>query len=477
LVEKGPLPDKFKNFSEWYDLVLEKAELADSRYGVKGFVVYRPNLMHVVREIYETLERHLIETDHKPMLFPLLIPYKNLMVEKEHVKGFEKHVFLVEKAGEEKLDENLFIRPTSETAIYPMYSLWIRSYRDLPFKAFQSCAVYRYETKATRPLLRGREFLWIESHNAFADRRGAEEQLREDLEITRKTFEEFALPFLPIEREWFDRFPGAERSLAYDSVLPDKQVLQSATTHLLGKRFTEPFQVRYLSKDGKKITPESTCFGPGVSRIAALIIAMHGDEYGLILPFKAAPIQIIIVPIQTKEKLVKYSEEVKKKLKGGGYRVEIDQGNETAGEKFYRWEMRGVPVRVEVGEKEVVSNRLTIFRRDLRKREIIEGIDLLKRLKKLEREIHGELTKRAQQWLDSNIDAAITKKELLEKAKKGGFIKVPYCGKKDCADEIKTGTGGHEVRGKKLDEDQKPASKCIWCGDDAIEIAYLGKAY
>ena len=244
---KAPLPDKLKQFGEWYDLVSEKAELADVRYGVKGFVVYRPNLMHIVREIYETLERHLVATGHRAMLFPLLISYKNLLVEKDHVKGFEKEVFFVERSATEALDERLFIRPTSETAIYPMYALWIRSYRDLPFKAFQSCAVYRYETKATRPLFRGREFLWIESHDVFSTRGEAEAQLAEDLEITKKTFEEFALPFMPIEREPFDRFPGAERSLAYDVPLPDKQVLQSATTHLLGQRFTKPFEVTFLS--------------------------------------------------------------------------------------------------------------------------------------------------------------------------------------------------------------------------------------
>ena len=155
--------------------------------GVKGFVVFRPNLMHIIRAIYESLERHLIANGHRAMLFPLLIPYKNLLVEKEHVKGFENQVFSVEKAGGEELEERLFIRPTSETAIYPMYALWIRSYRDLPFKAFQSCAVYRHETKATRPLFRGREFLWVESHDVFARKEEAEAQLKEDMEITRKT--------------------------------------------------------------------------------------------------------------------------------------------------------------------------------------------------------------------------------------------------------------------------------------------------
>jgi prolyl-tRNA synthetase len=349
---KAPLPDKYKQFGEWYDLVSEKAELADVRYGVKGFVVFRPNLMHIVRAIYDSLESGLLASGHKEMLFPLLIPFRNLLVEKEHVKGFENQVFTVEKAGGEELEERLFIRPTSETAIYPMYALWLRSYRDLPFKAFQSCAVYRHETKATRPLFRGREFLWIESHNVFATREEAEAQLKEDVEITRKTFEEFALPFLPMEREPFDRFPGAERSVAYDVALPDKQVLQSATTHFLGKRFTGPFGVTILSADGARVVPESTCFGPGVSRIAALVISVHGDEYGLVLPFKAAIVQVVIVPIRNEPALSGYAKELEEKLVGAGYRVAVDAGSETAGEKFYRWEMLGVPVRIEIGPRE-----------------------------------------------------------------------------------------------------------------------------
>jgi len=475
---KAPLPDKLKQFGEWYDLVSEKAELADVRYGVKGFVVFRPNLMHIVRGIYESLERHLIANGHKAMLFPLLIPYKNLLVEKEHVKGFENQVFSVEKAGGEELEERLFIRPTSETAIYPMYALWIRSYRDLPFKAFQSCAVYRHETKATRPLFRGREFLWIESHDVFASREGAEAQLKEDMEITRRTFEEFALPFLPIEREPFDRFPGAERSLAYDVILPDKQVLQSATTHLLGKRFTAPFEVSYLSTDGQKVVPESTCYGPGVSRIAALIISVHGDDHGLVLPFKAAITQVVIIPIRNEPALAEYSRALAAKLAQAGYKVQVDDGSETAGEKFYHWEMLGTPVRIEIGPREAESKVLTVTRRDLRKRENVAEDALVARLASLEQEILGELSKRAWEWLNSNIHEATSKEDILEKAKGvGGFIKFTFCGREECAREIKAQTGGYEVRGKRVDVDEKRAETCTWCGTKGIELAYLAKAY
>jgi prolyl-tRNA synthetase len=475
---KAPLPDKFRQFGEWYDLVSEKAELADVRYGVKGFVVYRPNLMHVVREIYESLERHLTATGHRAMLFPLLISYKNLLVEKDHVKGFEKEVFFVERSATEALDERLFIRPTSETAIYPMYALWIRSYRDLPFKAFQSCAVYRYETKATRPLFRGREFLWIESHDVFPTRAEAEAQLLEDMEITKKTFEEFGLPFLPIEREPFDRFPGAERSVAYDVPLPDKQVLQSATTHLLGQRFTKPFEVSYLSAKGEKVVPESTCFGPGVSRIAALVVAVHGDEYGLVLPFKAASTQVVVVPIRNEPALLDYARGVASKLSRAGYRVKMDDGEETAGEKFYRWEMLGVPVRVEIGPKEVESKVLTVTRRDARRRESVPEASLVARLALLEKEILSEISKRAWTWLNSNVHEARTKGELLAQTKEvGGFIKFTFCGREDCAAEIKAQTGGYEVRGRRADVREEHAPACTWCGDKGVELAYLAKAY
>jgi prolyl-tRNA synthetase len=359
-----------------------------------------------------------------------------------------------------------------------MYALWIRSYRDLPFKAFQSCAVYRHETKATRPLFRGREFLWVESHDVFARREDAEAQLKEDMEITKKTFEEFALPFLPIEREPFDRFPGAERSLAYDVILPDKQVLQSATTHLLGKRFTAPFGVSYLSAEGQKVVPESTCFGPGVSRIAALVISVHGDAYGLVLPFKAAIVQVVIIPIRDEPALVDYSRALAGKLAQAGYKVKVDDGAETAGEKFYRWEMLGTPVRIEIGPREAESKVLTVTRRDQRKRENVPEDSILPRLISLEKEILSELSRRAWDWLNSNVQDASSKEDLLAKARGGGgFIKFTFCGREECARDIKAKTGGYEVRGKRVDVDERYAATCAWCGMKGTELAYLAKAY
>jgi prolyl-tRNA synthetase len=477
LGSKAPLPDKNADFSKWYDQVSEKAELADVRYGVKGFVVYRPNLMFIIEQVYESLERHLLNGGHRKILFPLLIPFKNLLVEKEHVKGFENQVFIVEKAGQKKLEEKLFIRPTSETAIYPMYSLWIRSHRDLPLKVFQSVAVYRHETRATRPLFRGREFLWIESHDVFEDQKGALVQIKDDLQTMQRTFEEFALPFIPIEREPFDRFPGAERSFAYDSLLPDKQALQAGTTHYLGTNFTKPFEVSFLAKDGTKKVPESTCFGPGVTRIAGLVAAMHGDEYGLVLPFKAAMIQVIIIPIAANADVLQYAARIAEELTKAGFRVELDKGPETAGEKFYKWEMVGVPVRIEVGPKETASNNVTLVRRDLRTRELIDGAKVVERTRQLESEILKELRNRSWQWLNSNIHQVSNREEIQKMSKIGGFIKFSYCGRKVCADELKAGTGGVEVRGSRIDIKEVPDKVCSWCGEKAVRVAYAAKAY
>ncbi|MEM2741832.1 MAG: aminoacyl--tRNA ligase-related protein, partial [Nitrososphaeria archaeon] len=240
-------PDKEKNFSEWYSLILERAELVDIRYNVKGFVVYRPNLMRLINLIRDELERGLIETGHQPVLFPLVIPMSYLRKEEEHITGFEAEVFKIK--GEEG-EEDLALRPTSETAFYPMYSLWIHSYRDLPLKLFQTVTVYRKETKATRPLIRGREFLWIEAHDAFSSKEEALTQVSEDIRITRNALEKFGLAFIVVEREEWDKFPGAEKTFAFDCIMPEGKVLQIATTHYLGTKFSVPFEIVFLDKDG-----------------------------------------------------------------------------------------------------------------------------------------------------------------------------------------------------------------------------------
>ena len=343
------LPDKFSNTSEWYSKVLLEAGIVDIRYGVKGFIVYMPYGMAIMKNIIRLFEEELEKTGHKPVLFPIVIPEGNLKKEEEHITGFAAEVFWITRAGDDELEERLALRPTSETAMYPIYSLWISSYKDLPFKAYQTVAVYRYETKATRPLLRGREFLWIEAHDVFRSREEAIRQTIEDKEIFyRVTYGRLGIPFIHVKREDFDKFPGAEETFAFDTLMPDGRVLQIGTTHYLGQKFSRVFDVKFHDEDGSYKYGEQTCYGIGLSRILASIILVHGDNFGLVLPFDIAPIQVVIIPIPKKgfpdEELYRYAEDVEELL-SQRYRVVLDRSEKTPGEKYYQYDLLGVPFR------------------------------------------------------------------------------------------------------------------------------------
>jgi len=478
---EAALPDKYRNMSEWYTEILERAEVIDIRYGVKGFIVYRPFGMILMKNIIKLFEEELEKTGHKPFLFPVVIPERNLRMEKEHIKGFEGEVFWIEKGGYTPLEERLALRPTSETAIYPIYALWFSSYKELPFKGYQTCAVYRYETKATRPLLRGREFLWIETHNVYFTEKEARDQTVEDAEIFyRVATEKLGIPFLHLKREEYDKFPGAVDTYAFDTLLPDGRVLQIGTTHYLGTNFTKVFNVVVHDEDGNLVHPHSTCYGIGLSRILASILLIHGDEYGAVLPFDIAPTQIVIIPIYKagfeNEEIDKYCNNIYESLENEGYRVVFDNSEKTPGEKYYYYDMRGVPFRIEIGPKEVQSNKVTVFRRDTRSRETIPLKQLKEYIVKTKDDILRNLREKAEKRLKENIIEAKTKEELLEAFKKEGrkIYKVFFCGRKECADEIKSELEGLETRGTPINE--KGEGPCVWCGEPG-HICYLAKAY
>lgn len=472
--------DKGSDFSEWFDSILESAELIDSRYGIKGFVVYRANAMRICKRIYGMLERELEEKGHQEVLFPLLIPFSSFRKESEHIKGFEDQVFIIREAGGEELEEKLVLRPTSETAIYPMYALWLRSYQDLPFKFYQSVAVYRRETRATRPLLRGREFLWIETHDVFPTAEGGREQVKEDLEISKKVFDGLGLAFIVAEREEFDRFPGADSSVAYDALLPDGHVLQIGTTHFLGQHFTKAYDVTFLDASGARKVPFSTCFGPGVSRILAAVVATHGDNNGLVLPFGLSEYDIVVVPILYKgveEKVTERARGVAAELLAKGYSVFLDDSDLTPGKKYFRWETKGVPVRVEIGQREVEQGTITLFRRDTKKRTSVPAGELVKAIEDLKGGIIGELRARAWRTLEERLVVVKDRESLKAASEKLSIIKAPFCGSRECADSIKEATGGYEVRGRDFNDDSKPESGCVWCGGRDAHTAYLAKAF
>jgi prolyl-tRNA synthetase len=478
---------KHENFSEWFSEVCFKAELVDQRYNVQGFIVHKPWAMKIIKKIYEFLENELENKGHKPVLFPVVIPEENFEREKEHVEGFKPEVFWVTEAGDNKLEKRLALRPTSETAFYQMYSLWIRSHRDLPLKLYQSVAVYRYESQ-TRPFLRGREFLWIEAHDAFKSYEEASEQIKDDMEVCKKViYDKLAIPFIFFKRPQWDKFAGANDTYAADTLMPDGKVNQISSTHDLGQKFAKAFGVQFLNEKDEKEYVWQTCFGLGVWRIIAALIAVHGDDRGLMLPVDIAPIQVIIIPIYSseseKDKVIEKCEMIKNILNENKIRCEIDLRDETPGWKFNDWELKGVPLRVEIGPKEVKEDLVTIARRDTGEKIKIKTDELLGCIKKLSTEILNNLKQRAADFFNSRIVRVVNRDEIIESLNKGKVVIMDFCGREECAMEMKETTHGGKVRGTIVGgyginiRDEKPKGKCAWCGKDSKEVVYVAKAY
>jgi len=476
--------DKEKNFSEWFTEIVKKAELADLRYNVKGFLVFQPWSVLVMEKMYKYYEKALKEKGHKPYYFPTVIPEKNFKLEKKHVSGFSPEVFWITLAGKTKLTEKLALRPTSETAFYQMFSLWIRSYKDLPFKTYQRANVFRYETKATRPFLRSREFYWIEAHCAHASKEQAEKQVKEDMETTKEVMHDiFLLPFIFFERPSWDKFAGAYKTFAADVLNPDGKVIQQPSTHLLGQSFSKSFDVKFKDKDGKEKYCYLTCYGPAISRIFASVIIVHGDNKGLKFPWKIAPKQVVIVPVQINKEIKEKVKEIKEKLEKEGIDIEVDLDKEKRpGEKFYFWEMKGVPLRIELGEKELDKKEITIYRRDLDKKIKIKEKNLIGEIKKLAKDYDKNLLKKADSVFENRIENAENKEELRKILNSKKIVRCGFCslekeGEK-CA-EIVEKKFKARIRGKKL-EKEKPEgkiSKCIICGKKAKEVVYIAKEY
>jgi prolyl-tRNA synthetase len=482
--------DKENNFSEWFTRIVQLAELADMRYNVKGFIVYRPFATITIKKMFDLYEKELDKFGHEPVIFPMVIPESNFKIEKDHVDGFSPEVFWIEKAGNnEVLEERLALRPTSETAMYPLYSLWVRSWRDLPLKIYQSGSVFRYEGKSTRPFLRGREFIWIESHNVFETMEEAIGQTREDMKIAYNVLtDKFGIPIIYFQRPEWDKFAGAVHTYAADTLMPDGRFLQLPSTHLLGSNFAEAFNIKYTDQNGDEKVVYQTCYGPAISRIFGGMIAVHGDNNGLIFPFEIAPKQIIIIPIPKKkdiEKIEQYCIKIKQILENKDYRVKIDFSDNRPGDKYYYWEMKGVPLRLEIGNKEIRDKEVTIFRRDTRKKTTVPLNHLLNAIDELGAALTKNLRDIAEKKFDESITDAKTLKELEEKINNKKICKIPWCSidldGEDCAMEIKDRLAA-TVRGRDMREIDagiipKNGEKCFICGKKAECFVYVGKQY
>lgn len=475
--------DKKKNFSDWFSEIIQKAELGDLRYNVKGFLVFQPWSVLSMEKMYRYIEQVLQKKGHKPYWFPTLIPEKNLKLESGHIQGFTPSVFWITTHGDnEKIEEKLALRPTSETAFYQMFSLWIRSYKELPFKTYQRANIFRYETKATRPFLRSREFHWIESHCAHASEEDAMKQVYEDMETTEEVLHDiYCLPFIFFERPSWDKFPGAKKTFAADVLNPDGKLIQQPSTHLLNQDFSKAFNVKFKDKDEKEKYVWLTCYGPAISRIFASVVAVHGDNKGLRFPWKIAPLQVVIIPIGEEKEILKQSEKIKQLLSENDISSEIDTSEKTLGEKFYFWEMKGVPLRIELGKKELKEKKLTIFRRDTNKKETLKEKELLEYLKKTSESIDKNLKKQADELFKDNIVNAKSEKEIKEIVDSGKIARCGFCsvekeGEK-CAEVVEKKIQA-EVRGTKLGESlDKKMDKCLICGKKSSSIVYIARSY
>lgn len=474
------IPKKSTDFSDWYSQVIEKAELIDLRLGIKGFIVIRPWGALAMENMYRLYEEELQKLDHKPTVFPSVIPESNLKKEASHIKGFTPEVFWLQTGKDE---ERLALRPTSETVFTPMFSLWIRSHRDLPMKLYQKGSVFRFDTKATRPLIRGREFHWIECHDAFATKKQAEAQTQEDIETTERVMhKKFGIPFLAMKRPEWDKFAGAEFTIGSDVLMPDGRVIQQPSTHMMGQKFSRAFNATFKDESGKDEFIWTTAYGPAISRILVSVISMHGDDQGLVMPFCISPVQVVIVPIyntENKSKIIRYCEDIKKTLEKEGIKVELDIRDKRPGEKFYEWELKGVPLRLEIGEKEMKAKSATLFTRDLGKKEPIK-ISGLSKLKSLGSDFDERLTKKADGFMKGKISDCKTKDDIKKVLGLGHIARVDFCSVEasglKCAEHVEHDFNAG-VRGTLANKTEKPKGKCVICGKKATAVVYIAKSY
>lgn len=470
---------KEEDFSQWYTQIVTKAKIIDYS-SVKGFVVLMPYGYALWEEAKTTLDNEFKKLNVKNAYFPLLIPESLLKKEAEHFKGFIPEVFWVTQAGNSELSERLAVRPTSETIIYESFAKWIKSWRDLPLLINSWNSVLRAEITSTKPFLRTSEFLWQEGHTAHVSKEETDEEVQNILSLYKRFVEEeLAIPVLAGYKSESEKFVGALYTMTIEAIMQDGKALQMGTSHNLGQNFSKSFQITYLGKDEKQHYVWTASWGVSWRLIGALIM-IHGDDKGAIIPPRVAPIQIVIIPIMysdlQQDKVIQASKSLTASLIKTGYRVELDARPEyTPGWKFNEWEMKGVPVRIEIGPKDLEKNEVTISRRDTGERLHISNETIKVTLNECMRNIQTNLFQKAQAMLTNYTSNAEIYQDLIDIIKmKGGFVKAYWCGNIECEDTIKSKTGA-TIRLLTFTEDKpKP---CVYCGKESQKLAYFAKAY
>jgi len=464
-----------EDFPRWYTDVIMKTDLVDYS-DVKGCMVIKPYGYGIWELIQKEMDGRFKATGHKNAYFPMFIPESLLKKEAEHVEGFAPEVAWVTHGGHEELQERLCVRPTSETIICSMYSKWVQSYRDLPVLYNQWCNVVRWE-KATRPFLRTTEFLWQEGHTVHADEQGAEEETLKMLGV----YEEFAknvlaIPVVAGRKSEKEKFAGALKTYSIEALMKDGKALQMGTSHNLGTHFAKVFDIQYLDRDGQLKYAWQTSWGTSTRMIGGLIM-VHGDDRGLKLPPRVAPIQAVVIPIAAhKEGVLTKAREVLQSLLAVGIRAEIDEREQSPGWKFNEWEMKGVPVRIEIGPKDIENGSAIIVRRDTLIKEQVSLENLPATIQKVLDAVHDGMYAAALEYRNAHtfdaLDFAGFERSLNEGT---GFIRGMWCGERVCEDAIKEKTGA-TTRNMPFDQ-ANLGDTCVHCGKPAKYMVYFAKAY
>ncbi len=468
------------DFAKWYTDVITKTEMVDYA-PVKGFMVIRAYGYALWENIQKAFDAEFKKTGHQNMYFPLLIPESFLNKEKEHVEGFAPEVAWVTHGGNEELSERLCVRPTSETIICSMYAKWLNSYRDLPFLYNQWANVVRWE-KTTRPFLRTSEFLWQEGHTVHETFDEAQEETLRMLEIYRKVTEEFlAIPMVVGQKSEKERFAGAHATYTIEALMHDGQALQSGTSHNLGDHFAKAFDIKFLGRDNKEQYGYSTSWGVS-TRLIGGIIMVHGDDNGLKMPPKIAPIQAVIIPVQMHKEGVVDSAKALYEALCDDVRVKLDDNeNNTPGWKFNEYEMKGVPVRVELGPKDIENRQCVLVRRDTGEKLFVEWGENYENIKKVLNDLLEDIQKNMYQMALRHREERTTVAHDMETFETSiktnpGFIKAMWCEDRACEDKIKEVTGA-TLRCMPFEQEDIGSDKCVCCGKKAEKLAYFARAY
>lgn len=467
-----------EDFSRWYIDVIKKAELMDYS-PVRGCIVFRPEGFEIWEHIKEAMDVRFRETGHRNAYFPMFIPESFFQKEKEHVEGFNPELPWVTEAGGEKLEERLAIRPTSETMIGHMYSKWIQSYRDLPVLINQWANVVRWE-KRTLPFLRTSEFLWQEGHTAHETEDEAREETMKMLEVYREVIEEvLAIPVITGQKTPSEKFAGAKDTFSLEAMMKDGRAVQAGTSHYMGTNFAVAFDIKYLSRENNLEYAHTTSWGTSTRLIGALIM-VHGDDRGLALPPKVAPTQVIMVPIgppKKRDAVIARADELFTELKQAGVRVKMDDRSDVSpGWKFNEYEMRGVPVRLEIGPRDMENGVCVLVSRISGEKKVVQQDNLVEEVQAMLAQVQLEMYDRAKSFMEDHfysVDTLDEMKVLMEE--KRGFTLAGWCGSEECEDKVKEVTGATSRNIPFKAAEQK--TTCLCCGKPAKHTVVFARAY